>query len=349
MSEKLVSVVILNWNGVAMLEKFLPTVIQYTDVSIADIVVADNGSTDNSIDFLIRNFPEVKIVRNDKNYGFAGGYNESLKHINSEYYVLLNSDVEVTDGWLAPMLAKMQSDERIFACQPKLRDFNKRTFFEYAGAAGGYIDKLGYPFCRGRIMDFCEEDTGQYDVATEIFWASGACIMVRADLFKACGGFDADFFAHMEEIDLCWRMKNLGYSVWYVPESVVYHVGGGTLQKSNPRKTYLNFHNNRALLIKNEDPQLYAALYWIREMLFLMACLKFLVAGKWGDARAVWTSGRDFSKKKSWWLQKRREQDKLLESLKIDKSNTKGFYYKSIVFQFFIKRIKIFNKLNWTS
>ena len=332
-----------------MLEKFLPSVVQNTPAQLADIFVADNGSTDDSVAFLTQHFKEVKIVENKENYGFAGGYNESLKNIHSEYFVLLNSDVEVTEGWLESLLSKMQSDEGIFACQPKLRDYHRKNYFEYAGAAGGYLDRLGYPFCRGRIMDFCEEDKGQYDTASEIFWASGACIMVRANIFKESGGFDADFFAHMEEIDLCWRMKNLGYSVWYVPEAVVYHVGGGTLQKSNPKKTYLNFHNNRALLLKNEDSKLYASLFWIREILFFLACLKFLASGKWGDAKAVWVSGRDFSKKKAWWFQKRMEQEKQLEKLKINKSNTLGFYNKSIVFQYFIKRIKIFKELNWTS
>jgi GT2 family glycosyltransferase len=251
--EKLVSIVILNWNGKSLLEQFLPSVTKFSDIDNVEIVLADNGSTDKSIQFVKANYPQIKIIDNKGNFGFAGGYNKSLENLQSKYFILLNSDVELSANWLPPLIAEMESDDTIFACQPKLLAFNEKTHFEYAGAAGGFIDVLGYPFCRGRIMDYCEKDEGQYDSHCEIFWASGACMMVRADLFKKAGGFDTDFFAHMEEIDLCWRMKNLGYKITFVPNSVVYHVGAGTLKKSSPRKTYLNFYNNRVMVLKNQN------------------------------------------------------------------------------------------------
>jgi len=245
-----VAVVILNWNGRDFLEKFLPNVLECT-LGDAELIVADNASTDDSISFLEKNYPNIRIIQNAENGGFAKGYNDALKKVESEYYVLLNSDIETTPGWIKPIIKMMDLDEQIAACQPKLLSYNEKHKFEYAGAAGGFIDKLGYPFCRGRIFDTLEEDLGQYDDPKEIFWASGACMFVRSKLFHLAGGFDEDFFAHMEEIDLCWRLKLRDYKIVYCPESTVYHVGGGTLNKMNPFKTYLNFRNNLLLLHKN--------------------------------------------------------------------------------------------------
>ena len=243
------AIVILNWNGKAWLERFLPTLV--SNSIEATVFVADNGSNDDSVSFLTQEFPTVKIIENNENLGFAGGYNKALNHIHADYYVLINSDVEVTENWLSPIVSLMDGDKNIAACQPKILDYNNREKFEYAGASGGYIDNLGYPFCRGRIFDDLEEDKGQYNDATEVFWATGACIFVRADAFWEVGGFDADFFAHQEEIDLCWRMKNKGYKNMVEPKSVVYHVGGGTLDAGSPFKTHLNFRNNLKMLFKN--------------------------------------------------------------------------------------------------
>ena len=268
------AVVILNWNGKDWLGKFLPTVIKHS--SDAEIIVADNGSTDDSISFLSANFPTVSIVNNKENLGFAGGYNKVLNQIHAEYYVLLNSDVEVCENWLSPIINLMDSDKNIAACQPKLLDFNNRSKFEYAGASGGFIDNLGYPFCRGRIFDNLEEDNAQYNDAVEVFWATGACIFVRAESFWEVGGFDTDFFAHQEEIDLCWRLKNKGYKVMVEPKSVVYHVGGGTLDTGSPFKTHLNFRNNLKMLFKNLPlPSLFVVIP-IRLLLDAVAAITFL-------------------------------------------------------------------------
>jgi len=246
-----VAVVILNWNGINYLKRFLPSVIEHTNPDIADIYIADNGSTDDSLIWLRQNYPGVKIIELDHNRGFAEGYNRSLKHISSEYYLLLNSDVEVTPHWLEPLLEVMESDASIAACMPKIKSVQERSLFEYAGAAGGFIDQYGYPFCRGRIFYHIEADNGQYDNDIEIFWASGACFMVRSELYFTAGGLEPFFFAHMEEIDLCWRLKNHGFRIMFVHRSEVFHLGGGTLPKKNHRKTYLNFRNNLILLIKN--------------------------------------------------------------------------------------------------
>jgi GT2 family glycosyltransferase len=243
------AVVVLNWNGKDWLGKFLPTLVRYC--AEATVFVADNGSEDDSKSFLAQEFPAVKVIANKENLGFAGGYNKALKQIDSEYLVLINSDIEVTEGWLSPVINLMDSDKNISACQPKLLDYNNRSKFEYAGASGGFIDNLGYPFCRGRIFDDLEQDKGQYNNAIEVFWATGACICLRTDAFWEVGGFDEDFFAHQEEIDLCWRLKNKGYTIMVQPKSVVYHVGGGTLNSGSPFKTHLNFRNNLKMLFKN--------------------------------------------------------------------------------------------------
>jgi len=268
------AIVILNWNGKDWLEKFLPTIIQHSDM--AEIIIADNGSTDDSLLFLSKNFPNIKVINNKENLGFAGGYNNALDRIHAEYYVLLNSDVEVSDNWLLPIIRLMDKDKDIAACQPKLLDFNNRKKFEYAGASGGFLDNLGYPFCRGRIFNFLEEDAGQYNDTAEVFWATGACLFLRSDIFWEVGGFDSDFFAHQEEIDLCWRLRNKGYKIMVEPKSEVYHVGGGTLNASSSFKTYLNFRNNLCMLFKNLPlPSLFFVVIF-RLLLDAVASITFL-------------------------------------------------------------------------
>jgi len=243
------AVVVLNWNGKDWLAKFLPTLVKYS--TDATVFVADNASTDDSLEFVKYNFPTVKIIINTTNGGYAKGYNDALKQIDAEYFVLINSDIEATENWLSPIINLMDSDSNIAACQPKLLDYNNKNIFEYAGASGGFIDNLGYPFCRGRIFDSIEQDKGQYNDAIEVFWATGACLFVRATCFDEMNGLDEDFFAHQEEIDLCWRLKNKGYKIMVQPKSVVYHVGGGTLNSGSPFKTHLNFRNNLKMLFKN--------------------------------------------------------------------------------------------------
>lgn len=252
------TIAILNWNGKNWLEKFLPNVILHSENT--DVYVIDNASTDDSVLFLKLNFPQVKIIQNKENQGFAGGYNEGLKKIDAEIYCLLNSDVEVTENWLKPVLDLFQKDLKIAAVQPKILDYNRRNFFEFAGAAGGFIDNLGYPYCRGRVFENIEEDKGQFDDETEIFWASGCCLFIRSEDFRKQNGFDARFFAHQEEIDLCWRLKNDGKKIFYTGKSTVYHVGGGTLNKQSAQKTFLNMRNNLSMLVKNLP---FSVVFWI--------------------------------------------------------------------------------------
>ena len=235
---KAVSIVILNWNGRKHLERFLPDLLHHTTHPDAEIVVADNGSEDDSLEFLKKEHPRIRIIELEKNYGFSGGYNRAMEQVDARYMLLLNSDIEVTGGWLEPMLEALEKDEELGACVPRIMDFNRRSYFEYAGAAGGFIDRLGYPFCRGRIFDQLEEDQGQYDQACDLFWGSGACLMVRSDLYRDSGGLDEQFFAHMEEIDLCWRLQRMGYRIGFIPDSTVYHVGGATLQRGNSFKPF---------------------------------------------------------------------------------------------------------------
>jgi len=244
-----IAIVILNWNGKSWLEKFLPNVL--ANSQSAEVYVIDNASTDDSVAYISTHFSSVKIVINQQNHGFAGGYNEGLKQIHADIYCLLNSDVEVTSGWLDPISALFEKNQDIAAIQPKVLDYNRKNFFEFAGAGGGLIDNLGYPYCRGRIFENVEEDKGQYNDETEIFWASGCCLFIRSEDFWIQNGFDARFFAHQEEIDLCWRLKNSGRKIYYTGKSTIYHVGGGTLQKQNPRKTYLNIRNNLSMMLKN--------------------------------------------------------------------------------------------------
>lgn len=340
-----VAVVILCWNGKKFLEKFLPSVVKTTYQNL-EIVVADNNSIDGSAKYVKESYPEISVIEIEKNDGFATGYNKALKQVKADYYVLLNQDVEVEPDWIEPVIDLMESDKAIAACQPKIRWCDDREYFEYAGAAGGFIDKFGYTFCRGRIFEVLEKDTGQYDEVSEIFWASGAAMFVKADLFHKFGGFDDDFFAHMEEIDLCWRMKNAGYKIMYCPDSVVYHVGGGSLPKSNPKKTFLNFRNNLIMMIKNlPDKQV----RWkIKQRLVLdhIAAYKALFGGKTGDYGAIAKAHREvlyFYKK---WRKKREEVKKVVEANSIGEKNKKGTYKGSIINEYFFRKRRMFNALS---
>ncbi len=281
-----IAVVILNWNGVKYLRQFLPVVMRYSK-DVADVIVADNASTDESVTFLKDNYPEIRVIRNKGNGGFAKGYNDALKLVTADYYILLNSDIEVSENWIMPVIKQMEENPSVAACQPKIRSFLEPSKFEYAGAAGGFIDKYGYPFCRGRIFQSIEEDHGQYDDACEVFWATGACMFVKANIFHLMGGFDEDFFAHMEEIDFCWRLKNNGYKVMYCPLSTVYHIGGGTLPKASHRKTFLNFRNNFYLLYKNLPDDRLFKVFVVRLLLDGIAAFKFLFQAGFQDFWAV--------------------------------------------------------------
>lgn len=285
MSDKKISVIILNWNGSTMMSRFLPSVVKNSPE--ADVIVADNGSTDNSLNMLREDFPTVGILPFDKNYGFAEGYNKALNEVDTPYSLLLNDDVEVTPNWLQPLLLFMDSHPEIAACQPKIRSEKRRNLFEYAGACGGFLDYLGYPYCRGRMMENVEEDHGQYDTPCSIFWASGAALMVRTEIYKEVGGLDGRFFAHMEEIDFCWRLHSRGHGIFCIPQSVVYHVGGGTLNKNNPRKTFLNFRNNLLMLHKNLPVEQLPFVLFARYFLDNIAALKMLLCGERENAMAV--------------------------------------------------------------
>lgn len=330
------AVVILNWNGKKYLEQFLPHVIQYSK-DVAEIIVADNASTDDSVSFLRSNFPEVRLILNDSNGGFSKGYNDALSQIEAEYYILLNSDIEVTENWIEPIIRLMDSDESIAACQPKLLSFYEKNKFEYAGAAGGYIDKYGYPFCRGRLFLSLEEDHGQYDDMKEIFWATGACMFVRSSIYHKYGGLDEDFFAHMEEIDFCWRMRNFGYKIMYCPVSKVYHIGGGTLPKSSARKTYLNFRNNFTLLYKNLPKERLIPVFIIRLILDGVAALKFLLEGGTKDFLAVTRAHFSFY----------RNFSKIRRKRKLQKQNALNMIYKgSIVTDYYLRKKKKYSELD---
>ncbi|MDP4266030.1 MAG: glycosyltransferase family 2 protein [Bacteroidota bacterium] len=331
-----VAVVILNWNGRKFLEEFLPVVINHSK-NDAEIIVADNASKDDSVDFLTRNFPDIRIIQNNYNGGFSKGYNDALKQVDAKYYVLLNSDIETTEGWINPVIDLMESDENIAACQPKLLSYTNRTYFEYAGAAGGFIDKWGYPFCRGRIFEVMEEDKGQYDDNREIFWATGACLFVRADLFHKSGGLDEDFFAHMEEIDFCWRLKNSGYKIMYCAESVVYHVGGGTLPKANWKKTYLNFRNNLLLLYKNLPTERIIPVFIVRLILDGVAGLKFLINGGLKDCLAVVKAHFHFYTSIPKTRRKRHE---------FNHRNVSDIYDSSIVYEHYVRNINRFIEID---
>lgn len=290
---KKVSVVILNWNGAELLRSYLPSVCQHTCGELADLVVADNGSDDDSLKVLREEFPHVKVIAMPVNSGFAEGYNIALAHIRTEYVVLLNSDVEVTEGWLEPLVDYADRHPEVAAIQPKIRSLRRRAYFEHAGAAGGYIDRFGFPFCRGRIFDTVELDQGQYDTVTDVFWATGACLFVRTADYEAAGGLDGRFFAHMEEIDLCWRFHRMGKRVVCVPQSMVYHLGGATLDTENPRKTYLNFRNNLLMLHKNLPANERRGILFQRKLLDGIAALNFLLHGKWANVIAIYNAHLD--------------------------------------------------------
>jgi len=282
---KKIAVVILNWNGEKLLEKFLPSVVRFSPD--ATVYVADNASDDSSIEFLEQNFPLVKIIRNAQNFGFAKGYNDALKQVEEEIYALVNSDVEVTENWLQPIIEIFEREPQTAIIQPKILDYNNKEYFEYAGAAGGYLDKFGYPFCRGRIFDTLEKDEGQYDDETEIFWASGACFFIRKEVFRELKCFDPDYFAHQEEIDLCWRAANNNYIVKYCGKSTVYHVGGATLNSQNEKKTYLNFRNSLTTLVKNLPQRKLLFILTARLVLDGLAAIRFLLQGKFSHIIAI--------------------------------------------------------------
>lgn len=299
------AIVILNWNGAPMLEKYLPTLIRCSVSPYIEIIVADNASTDSSERLMREQFPQIPFIRLDRNYGFAEGYNRALQYVKADYYMLLNSDVEVSMGWLEPMITYLDRNPQVAACQPKIHQIAERDMFEYAGAAGGYIDRLGYPFCRGRIFGTIEKDNGQYDTDAELFWATGAAMLVRSSVYWEAGGLDADFFAHMEEIDLCWRMRARGYSIRLVPQSTVYHVGGGTLGAEKPFKTYLNFRNNALLLYKNLPENELHKIMRRRYLLDIVAAFAYLLKFKPGHMNAIFRAHRHARKMKKQFAAKR--------------------------------------------
>jgi GT2 family glycosyltransferase len=327
-----IAVVILNWNGIKLLEQFLPSVIKYSPE--ADIYLADNASTDDSVAFVKANFPSVKIVVNQSNFGFAQGYNEALKHIDSEIYALVNSDIEVTENWLKPIIENFEIEPKTAIIQPKILDFKRKEYFEYAGAAGGFMDKYAYMFCRGRMFDTLEKDQGQYDDNCEILWASGACFFIRSSVYNELQGFDADFFAHQEEIDLCWRASNKGYIIKYNSGSVVYHVGGATLQQGNPMKTFLNFRNSLLMMVKNLPKSQLLPVLLIRLILDGVAGVRFLSQGKFKHLFAVLKAHFAF-----YWLLPKNYK-------KRDKFQSNKYYFtKSVVFLYYINKVKVFNNI----
>jgi len=325
------AIVILNWNGIKMLKEYLPILVERTTAPGSFIVVADNGSQDGSLEWVESEFPAVRTVALDRNYGFTGGYNRALREIDADYYVLLNSDIEVSEGWLEPLISFMEEHPETGVCQPKILSIAQRDRFEYAGAAGGYIDYFGYPFCRGRILSNLEKDEGQYDTPKECFWATGACMMVRSSLYHHIGGLDESFFAHMEEIDFCWRTKALGYQVWCIPSSRVWHVGGGTLPNDSPRKLYFNYRNNLLMLYRN----LPSEIRWSR--IFLRMCLDgasaavFLCTGKLDSFKAVWNAHRDY----------RRMKRNIEPVSSEEERNNVGYWPKSVVLRFFLSGKKL--------
>ncbi|SMO90088.1 hypothetical protein SAMN06265379_1139 [Saccharicrinis carchari] len=335
-----VAVVILNWNGEKLLNEFLPQVIANSQVEGVEIIVADNASTDASIQLLKTKFPTLSIIQLDKNYGFTGGYNRALKQVKAEHIVLLNSDIAPAPNWLPPLIEEMDAYSQTAICVPKIKSYREPAYFEYAGAAGGFIDKYGFPFCRGRIFNEIEEDKGQYNQSGAIFWASGAALMIRSKLFFECGGLDEDFFAHMEEIDLCWRLKNRGYQVKYIANSEVYHLGGATLDYQNPRKVYLNFRNNLFLLVKNIGKHKLLLKLTQRMLLDGIAAVKFLVSGEFRNISSVFMAHLSFYRLFGKMYRKRLNNLK-----KVKTTRHKEIYTKSVIVQFFIKNKKKFSEL----
>jgi len=332
-----VAIVILNWNGKQMMMSYLPSVIQYSREE-ASIIVADNASTDGSVQWLREHHPEVRVIELDKNYGFAEGYNRALKQVEAQYYVILNSDVQVTHHWLTPLIENMDAHEEVAACQPKLLSVADNDSFEYAGAAGGFIDRFGYPFCRGRIFDTVEQDQGQYDEDAEILWATGACLMIRSADFWRAGGFDGRFFAHNEEIDLCWRLHDMGRKIYCYPDSEVFHVGGGTLPKNNPMKTYLNFRNNLTMLYKNlpeSDFHYVLRMRWLLDYVAAFATL--LMHGNWGDFKAIFKARRAYRK----WRHQFDDDRRTIQQRRVA-DGRKPF---CIVWKYYIKKVTTYDNL----
>lgn len=335
-----VAIVILNWNGQKMLAKYLPNVIEYSRQD-AEIWVADNSSSDGSMHLLETQFPQVKTIVLEQNFGFAEGYNRALKQIDATYYVLLNSDVEVSHHWLTPLIEFMDSHQQVAACQPKLLAEYDKDSFEYAGACGGFLDKYGYPFCRGRIFDTVERDNGQYDYQQEILWATGACMMIRSKDYWTAGGLDGRFFAHNEEIDLCWRLRLMGRKIYCIPESEVYHVGGGTLPKSNPMKTYLNFRNNLTMLYKNLSDTELSHVMRMRRFLDYLAAFETLVLNRnWGDFKAIFKARQAFKA----WKHEFDEDRRKIQAGRV-KEEIPQVYNLSIIWQYYAKGKKLFSQL----
>ncbi|WP_251621755.1 glycosyltransferase family 2 protein [Odoribacter lunatus] len=328
-----VAVIILNWNGEALLRRFLPSVVRNTPSELGTVIVVDNHSEDNSVEFMRKEYPEVELLCLDDNYGFAGGYNRAIEQIEAEYVLLLNSDVEVEHGWLQPLVKVLDEQPEVAAVQPKLKSWNHREYFEYAGASGGYIDKYGFPFCRGRILKEVEKDKGQYEDEVAVFWCSGAALCVRREVYLACGGLDVRFFAHMEEIDLCWRMQNAGYTLKVVPASVVYHLGGGTLPMNHPGKLFLNYRNNLLMLYKNLGKKEYKRVMRMRRMLDSVAGIIFFLKGEFTNAGAVYRAYRSFHDMKKYYLQTERG------------NKLSAVYPRSIIYDFFCKRLRTFSLL----
>lgn len=338
---KKVAIVILNWNGCQLMEKFLPSVIAHSPSELSEVVVADNGSTDNSIAMLKEKFPSVRLIQLDKNYGFAEGYNQAIKQIDNEYTVLLNSDVEVTPGWLEAPLSALEADPTIAAAQPKIRAQRHKDYFEYAGAAGGYMDIYGYPFCRGRVLHVVEKDNGQYDTTADLLWATGACLFIRTAIYKEVDGLDADFFAHQEEIDMCWRLRSRGYRLVCTPSSVVYHVGGATLQVESPRKTFLNFRNNLLMLYKNLSEKELKHVMRVRFFLDYIAAAKFLLCGHFQNAQAVYKARKAFYEMKPDYVAQRKEN-----LAKTTQATIPELLQQSLIVAFYLKGKKRFIDLN---
>lgn len=338
---KRVAVVILNWNGEKMLREFLPDVVRHS--TGAEIVVADNASTDGSLQMLEREFPMVRRIVLDRNHGFAQGYHLALEQVDAEFYLLLNNDVQVGADWLSPMMEYMDKNPHVAACQPKLLCHWDRTRFEYAGASGGYIDAWGYPYCRGRVMGTVEEDRGQYDEPASLLWATGAALMIRREAYWQAGGLDGRFFAHQEEIDLCWRLRSRGYGIACVPQSKVWHVGGGTLPKDSPHKTYLNFRNNLLLLYKNLPDERLETVMRVRFWLDALASVQFLLTGKWGSFLAVWRGRRDFFRMRPQFVADRERNLKAAVLSPVPEQTT-----VSILWQYYARGKKTFKEIHPT-
>lgn len=335
-----IAVVILSWNGEKMLRQFLPGVLKHSTGSGVSVYVADNGSTDNSVALLQTSFPTIRLIRMEQNHGFAEGYNIALQEVDAEYVVLLNSDVEVTKGWLSPLTDYMDAHPEVAACQPKILSWRHKESFEYAGASGGFIDKYGYPFCRGRIMGVTEKDNGQYDSVAPVFWATGAALFIRLGEYREAGGFDGRFFAHMEEIDLCWRLRARGRAIVCIPQSTVYHMGAGTLKKENPYKTFLNFRNNLVMLHKNLSNEEYIQIMRIRFWLDYLAAFSFALKGQFPNASAVIRARKEFGKIKEEFANQRKTN--------IEKTVVKSIRERvnySILAKFYMKRKRLFSEL----